>query len=175
VPIVSNFSVSQVAGAPENIVLTDTSSGSDGTITSRRVYIMQSDGAYLVQSGTTTEYEVWAYADSTITLDVLTEDKAVKITVQWMAGAVVAYDKIAYFGLTLYNETFDYEQTQLIVANNKLSSDNNFISSKSALRTYIDSGNEAVSLATDIVSAQICYDAATALRENSQYTFNGNS
>ena len=170
-----NFTATQIAGSPSEIVLTDTSTGSDGAITSRRVYVQQSNGEFLVQSGTSTEYEVWDYADSSITLDLLTKDVAVRITVQWLdVSNVVLYDKTINTAFTLYNETFDYGLTQLLAANPLLINDNSFWQNKAALRTDIDSGNNALELADDLVAAQSCYDKATELRLNSQYYYNGN-
>lgn len=173
-----NFSTAQVAGAPSEIVFTDTSTGSDGTITKRRIYMQKSDGTFLVQTGTTTEYEEFNGFPGTtsITLDVLDQDEALTITMQWLtAGNTVVYDKVLTRGFTLYNEDFDYGLTQLCRANALLINDNNFWSNKSLLRTYIDSGDQALTQASDTDLAQICYNLATGLRNDSQYAFNGNS
>ena len=45
-PLVPNFTASQYSGTPSVITLTDTSTGSDVTITSRRVYLLQSNGTF---------------------------------------------------------------------------------------------------------------------------------
>lgn len=171
-----NFSATQVLGEPSQIVLTDTSTGSDGTITTRRVFIQTFDGTYLVESGTSTDYEVWSYSESNITLDVLSKDYAVSITVQWLNNAdEVVYTKTAKSGFTLYNETFDYGLTQMLSANPLLINDNSFFDNKMSLRNYIDSGNQALSYAGDLYSTQQCYNAATELRLKSKYFFNQNS
>jgi len=173
-----SFTAESVAGSPSDILFSDTSTGSDGTITSRRIYVSDKDGNFIVESGTTTEYEVWALPLATdITLDLLTADTACRITVQWLnVSDVVVYDyTIDAIGFTEYNEEFDYEQTQLMQANPLLINDNNFWSNKRKLRTFIDAGNQALLRASDIVSAQSCYDAATEVRESAQYLFNGNA
>lgn len=177
-PLVVDFSASQVIGNETDIILTDASTGSDGTITQRRVYVQKADGDYMVEDGTATEYEVWGDfpATSTITLNLLDKDYAVKITVQWLtAGNVVVYDYIRYYGFTLYNETFDYGLTQLLTANPLIINDNNFLEHKFDVRALIDSGNNAVSFAEDITNAQMAYDRATELRFNSKYYFNTNT
>lgn len=175
-PLVPNFSTSQTVGVPESINFTDTSTGSDVAITERRVYILTSSGSFLVQEGTTTEYEVWAYADSTTSLDVLTKDYAAIITVQWLNTlGVVLYSKQITGGYTLYNETFDYQLTQVLSGNPLLINDNQFFKNKSELRECIDSGNQSISLASDIYAAQQCYDRGTNLRLNSPYFFNSNT
>ena len=97
-----NFTASQSSGLPSNILLTDTSTGSDSSIVARRVYLLQADGTYLVPTGTTTQYILWAYADSTISIDVLSQDTALSITVNWVDtnGDTVETKTIAY-GLSL--------------------------------------------------------------------------
>ena len=54
-PLVPNFTASQFSGTPSIITLTDTSTGSDVTIAKRRVYLLQSNGTFLVPTGTTTD------------------------------------------------------------------------------------------------------------------------
>lgn len=173
--LTANFETSQTYGVPDSINFVDTSTGTDGTITSRRVYMKTSANTYLVEQGTTTTYEVWDYANSTITLSVLPKDYALEITVQWMAGGTVVTSKVYTLGFTLYNETFDYQLTQVLSGNPLVINDNNFFPNKSDLRVNIDGGNQAIFFATDIFSAQQCYDRATNLRLGSQYYFNANS
>ena len=114
--------------------------------------------------------------DTSILVDVLTKDYALLCTVDWLdiAGAVL-YTKSYVLGFTVYNENFDFLLSQMISANTPLINDNSFFNKKSLLRTYIDSGDKAVSRASDILTAQICYDQATSLRTNAQYFFNSNS
>jgi len=169
------FTAAQAVGFPSQIVFTDTSTGTDGTIVSRRIYLKKADGTFLVPTGTSTEYIAWALADTSTTVDALDKDYSLLVTVQWLdAGGAILYDKVVLYGFTLYNETFDYSTTQMLTGNAALFNDNNFWQNKSDLRTYIDGGNNAISLATDQYGAQQCYDAATALRVGSQYYFNEN-
>lgn len=167
-----NFSASQNSGTPNIITLTDTSSGSDVDITQRRVYLLQSNGEYLVPAGVTTDYVEWDISDSSISLDVLTQDTALTVTVEWLdVSNVVLYDKTLSFGFTAYNETFYYGLTQDLVANPALYQSKDWFLNKMRLRVYIDSGNQAVSFASDIVSAQISYDLATQMQTNQNYYF----
>lgn len=171
-PLTPNFSGSQLSGTPETITFTDTSTGSDVAITQRRIFLLQANGEYLVESGTTTDYEQWALADTSISLDVLTQDTALSVTVQWLdVNNVVLYDKTIAFGFTAYNETFYYGLTQDLVANPNLYQSQNWFYNKMLLRVYIDSGNQAISFASDIYSAQISYDLATNLQTNQDFYF----
>ncbi len=176
-PLVANFSTSQTVGAPESINFVDTSTGSDGAISERRIYLAQADGTFLVPSGTTTDYIVWALADTTITIDdILPKDMGLNITVVWVnSGGTTLYDKFRLTGFTLFNETFDYNLTQQCSGNPLLINDNDFFENKSKLRTMIDSGNNAIEFASDIFGANQCYNIATELRLSSQYFFNTNA
>lgn len=176
-PFTQNFTTSQTVGLPSYINLADTSTGTpSATIASRRVYFITANNTYLVQEGTTTDYEVWAAAASSASFNVLDKDYALNIKVQWLNSSnTVLYEKTILAGYSLYNESFDYQMTQLLTGNPLLINDNDFFNYKNDLRVSIDSGNQAISLASDIYSAQQSYDKANELRENSQYYFNTNS
>ena len=111
-PLSPNFTASQNSGTPNLIFLTDTSTGSDGTITKRRIYLLQSDGTYLVPAGTATNYIEWALVDVTTSLNVLIQDTALSINVEWLtASNVVVANKTTSFAFKAYNETFYYGLT----------------------------------------------------------------
>ncbi len=68
-PLIENFTATQYVATPNLLVLDDTSTGSDGAVTVRYVYLQKADGSYLVEEGTTTNYEVWTLASgNTISL-----------------------------------------------------------------------------------------------------------
>ena len=56
---VPSISVSQLAATPQNVTITDDSTGSDGAISVRRIYVQTAAGTSVVESGTTTDAEVW--------------------------------------------------------------------------------------------------------------------
>ena len=174
-PFVPNFTTSQQAGLPSNVIITDASTGTDAAIVSRRVFLVNYAGEYLVADGTTTNYTVWPIAQSSISIDCLDQDTAVQITVNYVdAGGVTLYTKTSLAGFTLYNETFYYSLTQGQAAISQPSyilQDTTYFSNKSKLRVLIDSGNQAVTLGYDITTAQICYDLATDMVSNQNYLF----
>lgn len=174
--LVASFAVSQAVGEPSVIILTDTSTGSDGTITGRRVYLRDSLGVYIVPTGTTTDYVLWDYDDASIEIDMLDEDMALSITVEWFnVSLATVYSAVDIVGMTAYSEDFSYNLTTMLAANPLLVNDNAFRKNKSDLRVYIDSGNQAILASSDIVSAQLCYNLATTLRLKSEYYFNESS
>jgi hypothetical protein len=171
-PLSPNFTASQNSGTPNLIFLTDTSTGSDGTITKRRIYLLQSDGTYLVPAGTATNYIEWALVDVTTSLNVLIQDTALSITVQWLSAAnVVVANKTISFAFTAYNETFYYGLTESQVANANLTASTNWYQTKMILRVELDSAYQAISFASDIFSAQAALNRATFISTNQSYFF----
>jgi len=169
---IPNFEAKQYSGTPSNITLIDTSTGSDVTITKRRVYLLQANGTFLVPQGTTTDYINWSIADSEITLDVLTQDSALSITVQWLTSAnAVVTSKTISFAFTAYNETFYYGLTESQVANSNLSASTNWYQTKLVLRVELDSADQAITFASDIYSAQAALNRATYISTNQALFF----
>lgn len=171
-PLSPNFTASQNSGTPNLIFLTDTSTGSDVTITKRRIYLLQSNGTYLVPAGTVTDYIEWALIDTTTSLNVLIQDTALSITVQWLSAAnVVVANKTTSFAFTAYNETFYYGLTESQVANANLTASTNWYQTKMILRVELDSAYQAISFASDIFSAQAALNRATFISTNQSYFF----
>jgi hypothetical protein len=171
-PLSPNFTASQNSGTPNLIFLTDTSTGSDVTITKRRIYLLQSDGTYLVPAGTATNYIEWALVDVTTSLNVLIQDTALSITVQWLtAGNVEVASLTTSFAFTAYNETFYYGLTESQVANANLTASTNWYQTKMILRVELDSAYQAISFASDIFSAQAALNRATFISTNQSYFF----
>ena len=171
-PLSPNFTASQNSGTPNLIFLTDTSTGSDGTITKRRIYLLQSNGTYLVPTGTVTNYIEWALVDVTTSLNVLIQDTALSITVEWLtASNVVVANKTISFAFTAYNETFYYGLTESQVANANLTASTNWYQTKMILRVELDSAYQAISFASDIFSAQAALNRATFISTNQSYFF----
>lgn len=174
---VPNFTLNNISGEPSIILVTDTSTGSDAAIRAYRLYLLKSDGTYLVPSGTVTDYIQWLVGSLTHQIDCLSKDFALIPTLKWINvnGSVLYSKTLDVQGFTLWNETFDYYTTQMLTANGALINDNNFWNNKSTVRTYIDAGDKAILNAADQDAAQLCYDEATKLRVGSQYYFNSNS
>lgn len=171
-PITADFTTSQVVGNPAEIVITDTSTGSDPSASTRRVYLQNALGEYVVPDGNPSdEYILWPIGDGPLTIDVLDEDAALSITLAYVdSGGTVLASDTQLCGFTLYNETFYYSLTQAQAMQNQpppmIMQDTQYYNNKMKLRVEIDSGNQAISLGGDITTAQECYDRATYLRIN---------
>lgn len=176
--ITVSFTVSQTVGSPQAINIVDTSTGSDVTATSRRIYITNSAGAYLTEGptvSTAVAYTTWPIASgNSLTIDdILATDMAVNITLTYVnsGGSSVASDT-SLEGFTMYNETFYYSLTQAQATQNQpppmIIQDSNYYMNKIILRENIDDGNQAILYGSDITTAQSAYDRATyqVLNEN---------
>jgi len=168
--ITPNFTASVNFSSPRILSLTDTSTGTDGTLTTRRVYLQKADGTYLVPTGTTTNYIVWNYAVSFIDIDVLDIDYALSIEIRWMAGSTEQYTDSKLFDFTTYSENFYYQLTQYQSSIPKLVDDSGYYLNKLKLRVCIDEANQAISLGGDVKSSQAALDRAKYLIDN-QTTF----
>lgn len=175
------FTTSQVLGAPTQIVITDLSTGSDGTVSTRRVYLVTATGQWLTANGlsSTSAYTEWPLADgSVLTLTVLTEDMSLFVTLAYVtAGGAVANGATLtkLQGYTLFDEDFYYSLTQDQALQNQpppmIIQDANYYMNKMIFRVELDSGNQAITYGNDIVSAQNCYSRATFMRLNESLYF----
>lgn len=82
-PLTENFSTSQVIGLPQRIYFTDTSTGNDGSVGERRIFLQKEDGTYLTPDGSATDYILWPLATNPFYVDILDKDYALNVTVVW--------------------------------------------------------------------------------------------
>lgn len=157
-----NFTATQSLAYNNLITLTDTSTGVDLTLTNRRVTILTANGTYLVQSGTTTNYENWSYADSQIVLNVLTQSTAPEITVQWYAGSTLMYEKTITFDFDLGDYIFMLGVLQAQTSSPIVLQDNNYYQNSIQFIVNLFNSENAITIGDDIYSAQ------GALNQNQQ-------
>jgi hypothetical protein len=172
-PLNPNFSATESLADPNEITLTDTSTGSDGTITTRRVYIQLANGNWLTEAGesTTVAYESWAYADTSIVLDVLTKSTACTITVEWYAGAVLTYSVTEEFVFNIYDYLFALETLQGVTSEPDLIQDTGFYSNFIKLIVDIFNSENAITYGGDIYSSQEALNRNNLMIENEAYYF----
>lgn len=172
---VEDFSVSQSSGTPESLTALDTSTGSDINITQRRIYLLQADGTYLVPSGVDTDYIEWALATNPLTIsNILTQDTALSVTVQWLdINNAVLYSKTTAYGFDAFGQTFFYglSDGQVPITNPPVALSTNYYQNKVQFYCYLVSAAQAIIYASDIVKAQISYDADQAMINNQNFYF----
>lgn len=167
-PFVPLFTIAQQTGALTSVILTDTSTGSDVAIVSRRAFFQKYDATYLVPTGTTTNYVVWNYAASTITINnLLFSDFALNVTVQWLdVDNEVLHTKTILSDFSMYNNDFQYSLIYDEATGQASLNDTNWYTNRIALMTELNSAQIAVTNMSNITSAQSCINRATYLRNN---------
>ena len=155
-----NFSVTQSTGRPSALTFVDTSTGSDGAITSRRIYIQKVDGTYLVTDGTTTDYMVWSYLVQTILLaGILQRDYGVYVTVGWYdVSGTELYTKSYAMSFTAYGINLTNRLTQAETDVTKIVGNTTYWRNKAKLITDIDSARQAIAEGSDYRKAQVFLD-----------------
>lgn len=166
-----SISVAQNNGLPSTMVITDTSTGSDPSITIRRIYLSKSDGTYLVPEGTTTDYIEWPIAETSITLDVLDRDLALEILVQWLAGAVITYSYENSYVFAAYTNTFLYNLSVDQSSNPAIINATDFFANKTKMYSYVKEAENAITIGEDITKAQFCMDKAYSMIFNEDKYF----
>lgn len=166
------FTIAQVALNPALIYATDSSTGVDAAIAKRRITFTTSTGTTLVVAGTTTSYNAWALADTTASFNVLTQDYALSILVQWLdVNNVVLYSSTQTYCLAYYNKQFMYYLTNQESLTPSILQDTNYVSNKTALWVSIQGALNAVTFGADIAASQNELNIGTNLRLNQNLYF----
>ena len=165
------FTVSQSAITPSSVTVTDTSTGSDVTITQRRITIRMGDGTYLTGDGTV-NYTAWPLADGSITLDILTQDSAVNILVQWLdvSDAIVTQLNNNY-PLCEFGKQFFYYLIQLQGLSPNMYQDLTYSGNLATFWATLNGGINAVEDGNDIAAGQACFNIETNMQQNQLYFF----
>lgn len=170
--ITPSISVSQSALNPAYITVTDDSTGSDASIASRRLYIQDAAGNYIVPTGTTTDYIAWSYAQSSITPNVLTQDTAASITVQWLdVSNSILYVYNNTYGLSQFGKQFFYYLIQQLGLTPGTFQDDNYSGNLAMFWAFIVAGDNAITNGNDVAAAQQCYNKEIQMMNNQAFYF----
>jgi hypothetical protein len=171
-PFSQNFTVAQTSANPAFVIITDTSTGSDGAIDSRRIYITDCFGNYIVPSGTTTNYIDWPLVDNPISLNILTQDTAANIKVEWLDNTQqILYELNNNYCFSEFNKQFLYYLIQLQSQTYNIIQDNNYWGNVGIFWTNIIGAINSVEIGDDIFASQACLNRATNMAQNQAYFF----
>jgi hypothetical protein len=170
-PFSQNFTVAQTSANPAFVIITDTSTGSDGAIDSRRIYITDCFGNYIVPSGTTTNYIDWPLVDNPISLNILTQDTAANIRVEWLDANNILYELNNNYCFSEFNKQFLYYLIQLQSQTYNIIQDNNYWGNVGIFWTNIIGAINSVEIGDDIFASQACLNRATNMAQNQAYFF----
>lgn len=165
--------MSQSGLDPSTVTVQDNSSGSDGAITSRRIFFQTPQATYLVTSGTITDYMVWAYADAEESFSILQQDYSVALTVQWLnVGGTVLYTLTQVYCFPQYNKNFYYYLWQQQALTYQIIADGTYFNAVATYWQNIIGAMKAVEYGADIAASQACLDRATYMMQNQSTFFN---
>lgn len=169
-----DFSVSQLAASPDTITLTDNSTGSDGTIINRLIFIQLANGNYLSEDGEVSGSVSinWPYSDNSISIAVLPRSEAPTITVYWENGSgSFVYSKIKKYCFSLADYIFALGLTLRQVANNSITADQNYYSNKMQLIVNDMDADNAILYINDTTLAQNSLNRAYDMIQNENKYF----
>jgi len=162
--IAPSFSVSQSAITPASVTVTDTSTGTYGTITKRRIYVSDANGDYLTGDGTV-DYNEWALADLSITLSILSQDTAANIRVDWLTSLNVVVDTLnANYPLSQFGKQFFFQLVSAQGLTPGIYQDSNYSGNLAVFWSNIVAGDNAVTYGNSISAAQNCYNRETYMQ-----------
>lgn len=164
---IQNFTIAQTLGNPGIINLTDTSTGVDATIISRKVYLITNASTYLVPTGTSTSFITWAIGSTSIAIDALKKDMSLNIKVDWNdVSGTTLYTKTILSNFQMYNSNFNYQLVNDEA--NGLASLNsaNWLTSRMKLYVSLRDANVSVTDMSSITNGQSANDRGTFLRLN---------
>jgi hypothetical protein len=166
-----SFSVSQSALTESSFTVLDDSTGVDGAITQRRIYVSNSEGEYLTGDGSV-DYDEWAFSDIDITLDLLTASTAVSIKVDWLNSVnVVLYTLTNQYCLAQYTKNFLYYLVQMQGDTPGIVQDSNYFSNLAILWSNLRGAINAIEVADDLSASQNCLNRCTEMENNQNLYF----
>lgn len=163
----ANFTASETSNVNQ-ILLTDTSSGSDAGLTSRTISLFLTTGSLL--TGSTIN---WPIGDSTITLDVLNKDYSLQILVQWASSAPIGgstYTKQKLFTSTGNLLAFNFYIIQQLTAQPDIVNNTDYMAALNRLEVEINNAQLAQTYGNQFL-AQAALDRGFYLETNKSYFF----
>ncbi len=171
--IVPNFSSAESLAIPQNVTFTDTSTGSDGGLTIRKIFVRLANGNWLTANGesTTIVSTDWPIADSSITISLLTQSTTASVNVIWYTGAAETNTKTILMEWDLFDYLFAFGLIQNQTANPTIISDTNYYGNFFRFITNIWNSESAVVYGNDLYSSQAALNVNQNMINNSQLYF----
>lgn len=150
-----------------SIKITDTSTGTDANITTRRVYLQTATGSYLKPAGTTTDYIEWPLSlGESITLDVLDVDYALNVLVEWRDANSVLYSTSDVINFPAHALYAGWQMLSRLSVHPSLINKADFWANLCKLFALIQASNNAVAAGGDITAAQVALNISNNLINN---------
>lgn len=161
-----NFTSSESLSSNNLVTFTDTSVGTDLTLTTRRIYVRLANGNWLTTGGvesTTSAYMDWSYSDVSTTIDLLRQSQAANVTVDWYAGSTLTYTKTILIIWDLYDYLFLYSLLSAQTSSPVVNTNQGYWPNSWIFCTNLFEAEQAVELMDDLYSAQGALDRNQAI------------
>lgn len=135
-----------------SFIVNDTSTGSDGAITDRKILLYTTANALLVAA-----IDFPLSAGSSITISPLTKDYALSVQVQWVNNVGAAlYNFSLIYAFVQYALLFLEGLTQTQISNPNIANDTSFMGNKYRVFTEVQSALNAINTGQSLSAAQSC-------------------
>lgn len=170
-----NFYTSEGLASNNLITFVDSSTGTDNTLTGRKISVRLANGKYLtagaVQNDSPTAID-WDINNTSITVDLITQSTCAAVTVQWLNGSTIVYTKtLAAECWDLYEYFFGLELLQSQTATPSIVQDSNYYSNYFQFITNIWNAETAATYGSDIFSSQSALLRNQFMQNNSDKYF----
>lgn len=169
--LTANFSSSEDITSNNLVTFNDTSTGSDGTIVTRRVYVLLSDGTYLVPAGTTTSYFLWDYANASIQVDLLSKSTSAAVTVEWWSSTAKVYTLTIDSEWDLYDYVFLFGLLSAQTSYPAVNANQGYWPNSWYMCTNLFQSENAITKMNDVYSSQSALDRNQLLINNQSLYF----
>jgi hypothetical protein len=160
-----SISGSQSIAYPNLVTFTDTSTGTDLTITNRKIYVTDADGTELADGID------WSYANASTQLDLLTQSTSPAVRVDWLAGSTVVYTYSTTFCFNLYDYVFALGLLSDLTGAPQTLQDANYYSNFMQFIVNLFNSESAITYAGDIYSSQNALNLNQNLINNEAFYF----
>lgn len=162
-----NFAIS-VTSDPSVVVLTDSSTGSDGNLTGRTVTLYKTDNSVLYTTS-------WPIGQSSITINPLDKDYALNVSVVWTSSSPLAppstYTKAIIYAFVGYGQQYSNTLLQFLTTNQQMVNDQSWYMNFLILILEIQNAQNAISVGANLGNAQAAILRYQLLLTNSNDAF----
>jgi len=156
-----NFSTSESLSSNNLVTFSDTSTGDDILLTSRRISILLANGKWLDTEGvesTTIVYHTWAIGDASVELNLLTRSISGTVTVDWLTGSTATYTKTIDCEWDLWDYVFLFGLLSAQTSYPARTSNSDYWQNSFKMITNLFQSEQAITLMSDIYSSQGALD-----------------
>lgn len=171
----ANFTTSEGLASNNLITFTDTSQGTDNSLTIRKIYVRLANGKYLTEGAVENDSPTaidWDINNVSTTINLITQSTTARVTVQWLEGSTIKYTKtLPAECWDLYEYIFGLELLQSQTATPNIVQDSNYYSNYFQFLTNIWNAESAAIYGEDLYSSQSALLRNQNLQNNSDFYF----